>query len=239
MKVLDLFSGIGGFSLGLERAGLSTVAFCEIDPFCRSVLRSRFPCTPIYANVRSLTAAQLRHDGIKQVDVICGGFPCQPFSHASAGKRRGTEDDRYLWPEMCRLIDDLRPSWVCGENVAGIDRLALDQVVSDLEAVGYEVAVLEIPACAVGHDHRRLRFWILGHSDGYSKSSSAVNAEASGMSRHNRLAGGMGEAHGVSGKLDRARLIAIGNSVVPQIPEMIGLAIMSAEAAASAAKGAA
>lgn len=160
MNVLDLFSGIGGFSLGLERAGMRTVAFCEIDPYCRAVLRKHWSDVPVYDDVRTLRAVNL------QADVVCGGFPCQPFSTASRGKRGGVSDDRFLWPEMLRVISECRPSWVIGENVAGIERLALRQVVSDLESAGYEVAPpFEIPACAVGHDHRRSRFWFLAHAN--------------------------------------------------------------------------
>ena len=113
LRVLDLFSGIGGFSLGLERTGgFETVAFCEIDPFCRQVLAKHWPDVPIHEDVRSLNG-----DAIGPVDVVCGGYPCQPFS--LAGKRAGQEDDRHLWPEMYRIMDELRPAWFIGENVAG------------------------------------------------------------------------------------------------------------------------
>src|SRR6185369_15732907 len=105
MNVLDLFSGIGGFSLGLERAGMRTVAFCEIDPFCRAVLAKHWPGVPIHHDIRKLRATD-----VGPVELICGGFPCQP--HSSAGKRRGKDDDRHLWPEMFRLITECRPGWV-------------------------------------------------------------------------------------------------------------------------------
>ena len=118
MRVLDLFSGIGGFSLGLERAGMQTVAFCEIEKFPRQVLKKHWPEVPIYDDIRKLTAERLRADGIGPIDLVCGGFPCQPFSHA--GKRRGTADDRDLWPEMFRVIKDVQPRWICAENAFGL-----------------------------------------------------------------------------------------------------------------------
>lgn len=134
LKVLDLFSGIGGFSLGLERAGMKTIAFCEIEDFPRKVLRKHWPDVPIFEDVRKLHAADLP----EPVDVICGGFPCQPFSEC--GKRKGKDDDRYLWPEMFRIIKECKPTWVIGENVTGLDGLGLEQSASDLESIGYEVA---------------------------------------------------------------------------------------------------
>jgi len=164
MNVLDLFSGIGGFSLGLHRAGMTTVAFCEIEPYPQAVLRKNFPGVPIYEDVRTLTAERLRTDGIDRIDVICGGFPCQPFSNA--GKQRGTEDHRHLWPEMLRLVQECKPTWVIGENVAGFVNMALDDVSADLENAGYEVQPFVIPACAVGAPHRRDRVWILAYASG-------------------------------------------------------------------------
>lgn len=260
MRVLDLFSGIGGFSLGLERAGFETVAFCEIEPFCQAVLRKHWPNIPIYDDIRTLTAKRLADDGIGTVDVICGGFPCQPFS--SAGARTGIDDDRYLWPEMLRIIQECQPSWVIGENVTHLDRMALEDVLCGLEDSGYEVAPpLEIPACAVGQDHWRPRLWILGHSDQNSKSGRAFHAEASrvpqvqanaqcrGRSLGRHLAGtwwtgeldardsecepentavGVGADDGLPHRMDRLR--GLGNAVHPAIPEIIGKAIMQAEA---------
>jgi len=222
MNVLDLFSGIGGFSLGLERAGMRTVAFCEIEPFCRAVLTKHWPHVPIHDDIRSLRVER------GCADVVCGGFPCQPFSTASAGKRGGVSDDRFLWPEMLRIVSECQPSWVIGENVAGIESLALRQVVSDLEGAGYEVAPpFEIPACAVGHDHRRSRFWFLAHANVRSEYGGSFNAEAPLLQGPRHDAAGMGTAHGISDRLDRRRMEALGNAVVPQIPEIIGRAIMS------------
>lgn len=186
LKVLDLFSGIGGFSLGLERTGgFSTVAFCEIDPFCQKVLKKHWPDVPIYNDVR-----ELNYDG--PVDVITGGFPCQPFS--CAGRREGVNDDRHLWPVMFRLIEEHRPAWVIGENVAGFatmgfpdcpveveskkidrtadqdrfeivftqqERMLLDECCEGLEKIGYQVQPFIIPACGIGAPHRRDRIWIV------------------------------------------------------------------------------
>ena len=156
LKVLDLFSGIGGFSLGLERTGkFETVAFCEIDPFCQKVLNKHWPDVEVYEDVRSL-----EYRG--PVDVICGGYPCQPFS--VAGERKGADDDRHLWPAMFSLIQKHRPSWVIGENVAGHISMGLDDVLTDLEREGYTTRTFVVPACAVDAKHRRDRVWIVAHA---------------------------------------------------------------------------
>lgn len=157
MRVGSLFSGIGGLDLGLERAGMKVVWQVEYDEFCQSILRKRWPEAKLYGDIK-----ELRGDELEPVDLICGGFPCQPFSQV--GKQRGKEDDRYLWPEMLRVIREVRPRWVLGENVAGIVRMALDTVLSDLESEGYSAQTFIIPACAVGAPHRRDRVWIVGHS---------------------------------------------------------------------------
>ena len=163
MKVLDLFSGIGGFSLGLERAGMETVAFCEYDDKARQVLKKHWPDVPQYHDVRTLTREQLENDGIESIRLICGGYPCQPFS--TAGRRKGEDDDRHLWPELFRLVQEIRPTWVLCENVAGHITMGLDSVLADLEREGYACQPLVIPACAVGAYHRRDRVWILAYAD--------------------------------------------------------------------------
>ena len=163
MKVLDLFSGIGGFALGLERAGMETVAFCEYDKKARLVLKKHWPDVPMYNDVRTLTGEQLEKDGITDIGLICGGYPCQPFS--VAGKREGHADDRHLWPEFFRLIKEIRPTWVIAENVAGHINMGLDSVLADLESEGYQCQTFLIPACAVGAFHRRGRVWIIANSD--------------------------------------------------------------------------
>jgi len=163
LKMLDLFSGIGGFSLAASWTNqIKTVAFCEIDPFCQKVLKKHWPDVPIFDDI-----TRLRGDDIGTADIITGGFPCQPFS--CAGKRRGKEDDRFLWPEMLRVISEAKPRWVIGENVAGFINMGLDDCISDLENQGYEVQAFVIPACAVNAPHRRDRVWIVGHSEGSGK----------------------------------------------------------------------
>lgn len=164
LKVLDLFSGIGGFSLGLERTnGFETVAFCEIEPFPRKVLAKHWQGVPIYEDVRLLDGDELqaRHG---RIDVICGGYPCQPFS--TAGKRKGKDDDRHLWPEVNRLLVAIRPTWAIFENVAGHVSMGLDEVLADLENAGYSWWAGVIPACAVDAPHRRGRVWIVANSGG-------------------------------------------------------------------------
>ena len=159
MRHLDLFSGIGGFSLAASQVWQDhEPTFCEIDPYCKAVLRNHWPNAKIYSDIKELKGER------GEYDIITGGFPCQPFS--TAGKRGGTNDDRYLWPEMLRVIREVRPSWVVGENVAGIIEMALEQVCLDLEGIGYEVQAFVIPACAVSAPHRRDRVWIIANSTG-------------------------------------------------------------------------
>lgn len=161
---LSLFTGIGGLDLAAEWAGFKTVGQCEWADYPTKVLEKHWPEAPRWRDIRTLTKESFNErTGLRTVDLISGGFPCQPFS--LAGKRRGKEDDRYLWPEMLRVIEKLRPSWVVGENVAGIVNMALDQVLSDLEGIGYETGAFIIPACAVDAPHRRDRCAIVAYSD--------------------------------------------------------------------------
>lgn len=158
LKLLDLCSGIGGFSLGLERTGgFETVAFCEIDKFCQKVLKKHWPDVPIYPDLRTMN-----HEG--SIDAISAGYPCQPES--VAGKREGKEDDRYIWPFVFNIIKQHRPAWFIGENVAGHISLGLDGVLTDLESANYEVTVFVIPACAINARHQRERVWIVANSKG-------------------------------------------------------------------------
>lgn len=163
---LSLFSGIGGLDLAAERAGFHTVGQCEFADYPYKVLCRHWSDVPKWRDICALNGGDFYdRTGLRTVDVLSGGFPCQPFS--VAGKRRGTEDDRYLWPEMLRVIKELRPTWVVGENVAGIINMALDKVLSDLEAEGYETRAFIIPACGVDAPHRRDRVAIVAwHNDG-------------------------------------------------------------------------
>ena len=183
MNHIDLFSGIGGFALAARWAGFHTVCFVEIDKYAQAVLRKNFTenggarrngSEPhgdyfaasdgegrrprLFSDIRSFDATAYRG-----ATLLTGGFPCQPFSQA--GKRAGTKDDRYLWPEMLRVIREARPAWVVGENVAGLVTMELDNVLSDLEGEGYGTQAFVVPAVAVDARHRRDRVWIVGHDD--------------------------------------------------------------------------
>ena len=159
IRILDICSGIGGFSLGLESTGgFDTVAFCEFDDFCRKVLNKHWPDVPIYKDLKEIGNEPERI--IQDFDLICGGIPCQPFS--VAGKKKGKEDDRHLWPYMYEIIKYKKPSWVIVENVGGFVNVALDDVCLDLETQGYATQSFIIPACSVEAPHRRDRIWILG-----------------------------------------------------------------------------
>ncbi len=204
--MIDLFSGIGGFSLAASWVWgeeLDIKFFCECDKFCQKVLRKHWPTVPIIEDVRDVAYARLfgqakqeeQTTGVeqsgsimafaksresreqtesegwkdscrrsKEINLLTGGFPCQPFS--IAGKRKGKEDNRFLWPEMFRIIKETRPRWIIAENVAGIVRMALDDCLSDLEGEGYSTQAVIIPACTVNAPHRRDRIWIVGYSTG-------------------------------------------------------------------------
>ena len=159
MKHLDLFSGIGGFALAARWSGFETVAFCEIDQYCQKVLGKHWPQVPIYSDIKKLTRQGLESDGISQPDIITGGFPCQPFS--VAGKQRGQDDNHHLWPEMLRIISELHPDWVVGENVPGIVKMELDNILSDLEGQGYTSETFVLGASSVNAPHRRARVFVL------------------------------------------------------------------------------
>ena len=179
MKLLDLFSGIGGFSYGLERIGFKTIAFCEMDKYCKLVLQKHWKGVKIYNDVREITKARFETDGIEFPEIITGGFPCQPFS--VAGKQKGTSDDRHLWPEMFRIIKEFKPRWVIGENVKGItniqDGMVFETVCTDLEGEGYEVRAFNIPAAGVGAPHRRERIWIVAHAKRFNDSESIEESD--------------------------------------------------------------
>jgi DNA (cytosine-5)-methyltransferase 1 len=289
LRVLDLFSGIGGFSLGLERTGgFETVAFCEIEEFPRKVLGKHWPKVPIYEDVRTLTGERLAADGIA-VDVITGGFPCQDISTAGrqAGIGEGTRSG--LWSEIVRLACELRPQFIIVENVANLLAGPSDKpgawfgrVLGDLAECGYDAEWENIPAAALGACHRRERVWIVAHACenrgiGLQRELGELGAAGQGRSHHApdsqrdvAYSTGVGQSgswraerplntetaepwkasqpfsvlgwptqpavrrrnDGVSRKLDVARLTALGNAVVPAIPELLGRAILKSMEAA-------
>jgi len=260
LRVLDLFSGIGGFSLGLERTGgFKTVAFVEIDPFCRAVLAKHWPKVPCYDDVRTLTAERLATDGIA-VDVICGGFPCQDIS--VAGKGEGIEGERSgLWSEFARLIKEIGPLLAIIENVPRLRTLGTDRVLSDLEELGYACEPIVVGAVHAGAPHRRQRAWLVANAvsgelrQQPGRGGGADWASTSFVAKHGEewsLADADSEqmerppiaraqcrpwdiepdicrvVDGLPARLVEDELRALGNAVVPQIPEMIGRAIMEA-----------
>jgi DNA (cytosine-5)-methyltransferase 1 len=253
MRFVDLFAGIGGFSLGLERAGMVCVGQVEIDGFCNKVLEKHWPNVKRRCDIREVAG-----DEFGTIELICGGVPCQPASYA--GRRRGVQDDRWLWPEAFRILRNVKPTWCLFENVRGLTSLeqgmVFDSLLTELEIIGYEVQTFIIPACGVDAPHRRDRVWIIGRavsnadpagqpnrSEQYRGTSASVEAGIVG-------AGGCGivscdttagcwqwpaeppvcrVVDGVPNRVDRLK--ALGNAVVPQVVTEIGRAIMQAEGA--------
>ncbi|MBU8788005.1 DNA (cytosine-5-)-methyltransferase [Bacillus sp. FSL K6-0138] len=189
MKSIELFAGIGGIALAAEWAGIETVAFCEREPFCQKVLQKNFPGVPIFDDVCTLNRQLLEEKGVIEpggtVDIISGGFPCQPYS--IAGKRKGKEDDRDLWPEMFRIIKELKPTWVVGENVANFANMELDRTLFDLESAGYKGQSFIIPACAVDAKHRRDRTFVVAYSDSVRRLEYERQPEAVQQSKQQEL----------------------------------------------------
>jgi len=245
---LDLFSGIGGFALAARWAGINTISFCEIDPFCQKVLAKNFPGVPIYEDIRELWE--------HSVNLITGGFPCQPFSHA--GKKRGKNDNRYLWDEFYRIIRISHPDWVIAENVTGIVGMELDNILDDLAREGYDSQTFIIPACAANAPHRRDRIWIIANAMRKRCDNGVYYWESRHIQKDKKW--DMETLHsewtqfipqswqtfkvrdwfqfnskscrgndGISSRLDKHRIKVLGNSIVPQIVYVLMKAINEVE----------
>lgn len=244
MHVLDLFSGIGGFSLGLEAAGMETVAFCEVSPVCRHLLAHHWPKVPCYDDVQTLTAERLAADGIG-VDVICGGFPCQDASVANTSGRLGVDGSRTgLVFEYLRLIGELRPRVVIMENVAGLLSRGVGRVLGGLASLGYDAWWRPIRASAAGAPHGRQRLWIVAYAagqgrQGFEQIVGALERTVATLPVNDNafadawraLDGDLSDllpGDGLSVSLERLRLHQTGNAVVPAIPEALGRAILEA-----------
>lgn len=232
----SLFSGIGGFDLASDWMGWNNIFQCEIDEFCLKVLNKNFPNVKKYTDIKQFNAYEYRN----KLDILTGGFPCQPFS--TAGKRKGTEDDRSLWCEMFRIVKEAKPKWVVAENVVGIATMELDNILFDLESEGYQTTTFNIPACAKSAPHIRKRIWIVANIDsrGWNTQSRICTSTQEGDSTNdaNRTNAVIGKqktwlaepelervVYGVSRKLDKCRVKALGNSIVPQVAYEIFSAI--------------
>jgi DNA (cytosine-5)-methyltransferase 1 len=196
MNHLDLCSGIGGWALAFRELGINTIGFCEIDKYPQQVLQKNFPGIPIFNDLKELTYEDIKErTGVDGIDLLTCSYPCQPFS--VAGKQKGEEDSRHLWPDTFRLVQECRPTWFVGENVGGHIKLGLDTVLEDLASIGYDTRTFVIPASSIGAWHQRKRIWIIGHkavSDTKSHSSHdrelGHSKETSSEERHKRKTGG-------------------------------------------------
>lgn len=237
MKLLDLFSGIGGFSLAAKWAGMDTIQFVEKDLFCQKVLTKNFPGVPIHDDIKTFSCNQ-------QVDIITGGFPCQPFS--IAGKKKGKDDERYLWPEFYRQIVECLPHYVVIENVYNLINMGIEDMLIQMETLGYRSGIFSIPACGAQAPHRRERLWIVAYRDsercnmrrdywqtGYLqdyknryreeiqqewsqfKPESWSTYTAQDWFTYN--ASTSRSYDGISGRMDKDRIKSLGNSIVPQV----------------------
>ena len=218
---ISLFTGIGGIDLAAEAAGFETIAQVERDNYCRRVLGRHWPGVPRFDDVRAVTADALGSAGVGRPTLVSGGFPCQPFS--CAGKRRGADDDRFLWPEMCRIVSELRPAWVLGENVAGFVNMELDTALADLEREGYSARAFVLPACSVNAPHPRFRCIVVAYAERPRGSQLGQVGRVGREQQHVPWNGDWKDAieswsrrmdDGIPRRLDRLR--ALGNAVVPQ-----------------------
>lgn len=233
VRHLDLFSGIGGFALAAKMVGsIETVAFCEREPFAQAVLRKHWPEVPICDDIH-----KLKGNEYGRIDLVTGGYPCQPFSYA--GKRMGEKDDRHLWPEMRRIIEESGCRWVLAENVAGHVTMGLDEVLSDLGTLGYSAGATVLPACGVDSPHRRERVWVVAHRSEEWTDEGMESLQAGELPRES---GGVPwgawdkwihpsyfpRAHdGLSGWVDRNQ--GLGNAIVPQVAAEILRCMMAVD----------
>lgn len=245
MNVLSLFSGIGGLELGLEQAGMTTVGQVEIDPFCRSVLERHWPNVPRHDDVRTAGGWWISSGQRPTVDVVCGGFPCQPFS--SAGHKRGVGDERWGWPWMADVIRLVRPGYVVVENVAAIldHDVAFGWMLGDLASLGFDAEWSVLSACAVGAPHTRQRLFLVAYANGINGETRLGLGPAQPFQGFNSRARTWRdrvewslETAGLDGRdVDGSagRLVkAAGNAVVPQVAEYVGRMIMSHSEASAA-----
>ena len=218
---VSLFSGIGGIDLAAEWAGFTSVLQVERDEFCRRVLEKHWPSVARVDDIRNVSADTLRNAGIESPTLVSGGFPCQPFS--SAGLKRGTEDDRWLWPEMLRVVSEFKPSWVIGENVSGFVNMELDTALDDLEREGYSARAFVLPACSVNAPHPRFRCIVVAYAERPRGSQLGQVGRVGREQQHVPWNGDWKDAieswsrrmdDGIPRRLDRLR--ALGNAVVPQ-----------------------
>lgn len=236
LTFIDLCAGIGGFSLGLERAGMICKGQVEIDDYCTKILTKHWPDVPKWGDLKTVDPAAL-----PSVDLICGGYPCQPFS--LAGQRKGAKDDRHLWPVIRKIVAHARPAWCLFENVAGHVTMGLDGVLADMERLGYACGPLVIPACAVDAAHKRERVWLIAYSQclrlqkfpcEHEQSAQLPTSTPVTVSSDITAQGIYGlpncehirRGYGIPHRVDRIK--ALGNAVVPQVVEMIGRAIVAA-----------
>ncbi|MDG4835243.1 DNA cytosine methyltransferase [Micromonospora sp. WMMD967] len=235
LNVLELFAGIGGLSLGLQRAGMRIVGHVEINPFCRAVLHKHWPEVPCHDDVR--TAAAWWHSRPRpRVDVVAGGYPCQPES--SAGKGLSHTDERWLWPAMARVVHATRPRYVIGENVLGHRSRGLRFVLRDLDRLGYTARAGVIRACEMGAAHPRARLFVLAHAQGSRRPPRCLEPGWTGPTPRRQQDRGEHPrpdrwptepavdrvAYGLPDRVDR--LAALGNAVVPAVAEHIGRLIL-------------
>lgn len=243
LRVLDLFSGIGGFSLGLERTGgFKTVAFCEIEPFPRRVLAKHWPEVPCYDDVRTLSAGALAADGIARVDLIAGGFPCQDATVANVVGLGAAGDRTGLFAQAVRLADEFGCALLL-ENVTGLLARGFGDVLRALALIGFDAEWERIAARELGAEHLRERLWILAYPreerrQGFESFRGALGRAKAALSQHRDAPLGgwsalVTDLHGLRGRdgvsvaMERNRIGSVGNAVVPQIPELIGNAILA------------